>query len=545
MNAACARCRAALPWYARDPATPEADGAFVTAHLAGCAVCRADLAAWRAITAAVAAPRPGDTPPAGSLSRSMATIRPHLAEAPATANAAFAPEKADPQPWTSMAAPQGAWYGRDSSRPVSSSPRPASSSAPSAPPIQRPLAAFIAFAAVIVAAAVVFAVLGAAHVSKVPAVTATQQPAKPPITKPPTNAGLPTNITFNSIAFGTPDDGWAVGSTTPPLPGMPIPIPLVISPKLAHYHAGHWQMVAPPAALRGQNTILTGVAMLSVQEGWAVGRSYAGPTGDGLAYGVILHFHEGVWRVAVAQAPANLWHIVMRSPTDGWAVGATVTADPGHPSDVNQGIVLHYDGTAWQQVVDPAFTAITFTTAALDPNGALWLAGVDEHSGSNDATAPAVLVRQVGATWVCQTLPIPYARLNALAPVSANEAWGAGTILGGSGPAGSANLKQPGHAAIFHWQNNGWTDVMYTNAAHSYRLSYNAIALTSPDAGLAVGDYGALGQGAHGQWAFAQLPINATLNAVILLSSVEGWATGTGGTIVHYDNGAWQVVNGG
>ena len=46
---------------------------------------------------------------------------------------------------------------------------------------------------------------------------------------------------------------------------------------------------------------------------------------------------------------------------------------------------------------------------------------------------------------------------------------------------------------------------------------------------------------ASGRWVLAQSPTTHGLNDVAMVSATEGWAVGRNGTILHYQNGEWNI----
>jgi hypothetical protein len=92
------------------------------------------------------------------------------------------------------------------------------------------------------------------------------------------------SINVTSLAMDAPNDGWALGFQNNPN-GQPI---VSSSDLYLHYTGGQWVSVKGPAETE---SIGPTVFMLSASEGWAVG--------DG---GMILHYQQGVWNVAVNPA---------------------------------------------------------------------------------------------------------------------------------------------------------------------------------------------------------------------------------------------------
>src|SRR5262249_18393286 len=96
------------------------------------------------------------------------------------------------------------------------------------------------------------------------------------------------------------------------------------------------QPTVPAGVVRGSDTELTKISMVSADEGWALGfRNGAGDTShDGV---VLMHFQHGAWRAVSVPFTAHLEAISLDSASDGWAVGWS-------------GVFAHYDGYAWAPV---------------------------------------------------------------------------------------------------------------------------------------------------------------------------------------------------
>jgi photosystem II stability/assembly factor-like uncharacterized protein len=123
------------------------------------------------------------------------------------------------------------------------------------------------------------------------------------------------------LAMVSAQEGWAVGydpgrtlrHRTGPQQGI-----------IVHYHNGVWQVQSTVASPPGADIFyLAAVAMLSANEGWAVGQD-----------GVMMRYHNGVWRQAQSVTRANLASITFASATEGWAIG-------------DHGVIMHYHNGAW------------------------------------------------------------------------------------------------------------------------------------------------------------------------------------------------------
>lgn len=93
---------------------------------------------------------------------------------------------------------------------------------------------------------------------------------------------------------------------------------------IAWYHNGAWQIQTHFIGPFGQTFFsLNGVAMVSPDEGWAVGNG-----------GVILHYQSGAWTQAQSPTGENLSSVIMISVSEGWAIG-------------DHGTMLHEQSGTW------------------------------------------------------------------------------------------------------------------------------------------------------------------------------------------------------
>lgn len=131
------------------------------------------------------------------------------------------------------------------------------------------------------------------------------------------------NARLFGLAMVSAGDGWAVGYT-PNGTGRPPAGPQ--TGLIAHYQHGVWttqSTVAGPVS--DTFFFLSAVAMVSSNEGWAVGNE-----------GMLLHYHDGSWSQIQSPTNKNLESVMMVSPSEGWAMGA--------------GVILHYRSGAWSVV---------------------------------------------------------------------------------------------------------------------------------------------------------------------------------------------------
>ena len=95
---------------------------------------------------------------------------------------------------------------------------------------------------------------------------------------------------------------------------------------------------------------LSGVAAISASDAWAVG-AYNEPGNPGLTF--IEHWNGRTWQQVPAPSPldSQLIAVTAVSVNDVWAVGSyTYPRNPGYGVEP---LIVHWDGTSWQQVPSP------------------------------------------------------------------------------------------------------------------------------------------------------------------------------------------------
>jgi photosystem II stability/assembly factor-like uncharacterized protein len=265
---------------------------------------------------------------------------------------------------------------------------------------------------------------------------------------------------------------------------------------IAHYSDGRWTAVSAPA-VAGLNS----VRMVSADEGWAVGQR-----------GLILHYSAGVWTRQPSPVATNLSSVAMLSPIDGWIAG--------------DGALLRYRGGQWQPASVAAGIVLYGVSMVSATDG--WAVGIDQRTAPNAPTG--IILRYDGSHWTpvhfVQPDPSFTYDLTWVDMVSATDGWIVGVAYNGAGDH---------HSVILHYSAGVWTPVANPSVA-----GLSGVDMLSATDGWAVGDL--ILRYSAGAWrAVAGPRIGVTLSAVSMVSAAEGWAVGAQGTILHFQNGAWNV----
>ena len=191
------------------------------------------------------------------------------------------------------------------------------------------------------------------------------------------------------------------------------------------------------------------------------------------------------------------------SSSDVWAVGSYEEVFSYNPYNVQNDLLLHWNGTGWQQ-----FPALHLSTTlddlwdveAISPNN-VWAAGT-----YNDfATTRAELLHYDGSSWTNHSLPFITggSYLYSLHALSATDIWAAG------GQAGSPTRL----CYVIHYNGSSWTEIAVP-AVGTYRNTFNDIhGISSNDIwaaghrGNSYGDFHALIMHWNGTtWSNVSLP---------------------------------------
>ena len=331
------------------------------------------------------------------------------------------------------------------------------------------------------------------------------------------NHVLSPDVELRGVSMVSATDGWAVGDDDPV--GKQTAM-------LLHYTGVRWEQVALPADL-DPTVSLNSVSMVSATDGWAVGSTWPETNPNlGKNRAVLLHFTRGVWRVVPASFSGGLTSVFMRTAIDGWIAG----------DGPNGGLLLHYDGTSWRQVTDPALTGFSVGSVAPVSAGDVWMTALGP--AVNGIRPASSILHFDGRSWATAALPLGNAALSKIVMVSATEGWAIGGYCG----CGSAQgTSQPG-SLILHYQNGVWSEV--TSPSHPLSQYLFDLAMSSATEGWAIGVGGALLRYSDGAWTAVNGPTTKGVLSLSLTSEADGWAVGDQGTILQLQYGAWTLYSG-
>jgi len=228
------------------------------------------------------------------------------------------------------------------------------------------------------------------------------------------------------------------------------------------------------------NGFLAAVAASSSSNSWAVG-SYSRSIGQSQT--LAEHWNGSTWCQVTSPNPGStsaahqLSGVTVLSGSSAWAVGSYGS------STVSKTLVLHWNGTAWQQQASPnpaGFSAGSqLLGVAATSSANAWAVGL---SAKSVVTTLTLITRWNGTRWVRVPSPNPGGTgsgsrnvLVSVAATSATNAWAVGYYV-------NSTSNGP---VILHWNGTAWKQQAVTNPPPGAGLS--SVAAVSPASAWAVG----------------------------------------------------------
>ena len=236
----------------------------------------------------------------------------------------------------------------------------------------------------------------------------------------------------------------------------------------------------PTSPNPGLDNFLSGVSAISGSDVWAVG--YDGDINAGTFDTLILHWNGTTWQQVTSPNPSattnQLYGVSAASSTDVWAAGAYASTSG------NTTLIEHWNGTNWVKKSPPNPTGgnnVLYGVSA-DSSTDAWAVGL--YYNVNTAVYSTLTLHWNGTSWKKVTSPnLPGATENTLRGVTAfssTDAWAAGSSVDGSGV---------DHTLILHWNGTTWTRVASTpNPGTTYNKLFGISEASANDV-WAVGWY--------------------------------------------------------
>jgi len=279
---------------------------------------------------------------------------------------------------------------------------------------------------------------------------------------------------------------------------------------IEHYNGTTWQVVASPNVGTGDN-VLTGVAVLTGNNVWAVGSS---PTGA-----LVLHFNGTRWSLVSAPLACQFNAVTAISASDMWAVG---TLFPRTCAE-------HYNGTTWSLVPTPFMGTSGNTLLGVSASSSrnVWAVGtycVGSGCDQGGGSFQTLIYHYNGSRWSVVPSPNPSYenQLNAVTVISATGAWAVGNATASS---------MTRSTLILHFDGISWVQVVSPSA--NDRTSLTGIAAASATDLYAVGSVETPTQASVIEhfdgttWSIVSHPSPGMSNSLNAVAHVPGAALGT------------------
>jgi hypothetical protein len=310
------------------------------------------------------------------------------------------------------------------------------------------------------------------------------------------------NILFGVAAVST-DDVWAVGRY-----GL-LPYYTLVE----HWDGTAWTVVPSPNPSDSSNE-LQAVSAVSANDVWAVGHFYNDQSRT--TETLIVHWDGVAWSVVPSPNPdptSNVLHdVVAIAPDDAYAVGDTLAFRDGP-------LILHWDGVSWTEVAVPDLSDGAATGVAATSSSDVWVVGWAGRT---------ITMHWDGSTWTVHPTSTQQDSLYGITALSSGDAWVVGHTYA---------LER---TLVDHWDGRAWTRQHTPNIGDSSNHLFEVDAI-SPDDVWAVGNYFNSEEQAHlplmlhwdgTQWTATGRRhgprATSQLADVAAISSTDVWAAGWG-----------------
>ncbi len=244
------------------------------------------------------------------------------------------------------------------------------------------------------------------------------------------------NNYLNGITAVSANDIWAVGYSL---------VNQYSQPLIEYWDGTRWRIFNGPSA---DNGYLDGIAVVSATDIWAVGFSFR----NGNAGTLVEHWDGTLWNIVPSPNDPNggedtLTGIAVVSANDIWAVGYAANLDLPWFT-----VTEHWDGTKWSYVDSPFIqgeACMVLTSVASLATNDIWAVGISSSTnqicyGSTILTT-GLIDHWNGTQWTVNNqlqLPESSNSLNGIAAISPTDIWAVGSN-------GSNTLT-------YHWDGTSW-----------------------------------------------------------------------------------------
>lgn len=270
---------------------------------------------------------------------------------------------------------------------------------------------------------------------------------------------------------------WAVGSVCASACGTASEVDDTL---ILHFDGSNWTQ-SPSPSPGASFSELTGVKALSDSNVWAVGDYCASGcnTSAEVDDTLILHYNGTAWAQVASKNPSGLANALLAvtasSASDVWAVGLKCSSGCANLLTLTE----HWNGSSWSNVSSPSPSSQgnILTGVASFPTHKAWTVGA--------AGTHTLVMRWTGSKWSRVTSPNPSSVVNQLNAVSASSASNAAAV--GLYCASCSSTSGALHSLALRWNGTSWSKVSSPNLSSAFSELSAVAARTGSDA-WAVGD---------------------------------------------------------
>jgi hypothetical protein len=272
-----------------------------------------------------------------------------------------------------------------------------------------------------------------------------------------------------AVSADSASDAWAVGSDDGGEKNLYL-----------HWNGSAWKQVPGPTP---DGSVLTGVTAISPSDALAVG-SYTSPSG--VTVTLALRWNGKSWAKQATPDPSSseneLLGVTAASATSAWAAGFSLD-----PQSRNETLILHWNGSTWQQASAPAVASFQTQLSGIAAGSGSDVWAVGQFYSAADADQPLIL-HWNGTTWSRATLPGAGSKTEVLFGVTSVSPSGAWAV--GRGPCVGPSDNCPSRSLTMHWNGTSWKVVGSVSVSdHTDQNSLTGVAAASASDVWAVGDY--------------------------------------------------------
>jgi hypothetical protein len=255
-----------------------------------------------------------------------------------------------------------------------------------------------------------------------------------------------TSSQLQGVTVVSPQDVWTAGAWWDKTE---------VHPLITHWDGSGWK--APDLPGLPKNSYLGGVDALGAADVWAVGSTDSGIASSSTDTPSIVHYDGSAWQSVPTPAFSagsgnDLDGVDMRTPDDGWAVGETSTLT-APLTQVDKPLILRWQGGRWLGSPVPKSVSggglVAVAAASADD---VWAVGTQNSTTGPAAFSHGMVLHFDGTSWSPADLATPLGTsLNAVAVAGPGDVWVAGEVCGGGC-----------HGVVWHLTPFGWQQVPTT-----------------------------------------------------------------------------------